>query len=361
MSIPLAMLMLSASVGLAQTTRPALTQISREMQSLYDELETHLVRVQIPIPTTQQVSQNDHPMNKWAPQLEKLRQRMESGDSIRIYVEPNPATRSTTQASTQPTTQSLTLRIEQLADSQKLIAVNPAMPTSVECVGVILDDEGHIMMPSFVDRGDRQMNVLFDNGRRKASAKFVGSDRQTNTTVIQLEQPIGRGIELSETRPEVGSLVLMVYPSRGNIRMEVWTGGRDEYAIVVGMDGRMSGVLQRGHLLSPGALRPVLAQLIDTGTVERAKVGIAVLEVPLDSPTSTAAGRTAVRVTEVRENSPAHLAGIQTGDLIVSLAGQPVEDLPNFAAAITTCRGKTELRVLRNGAELKALLDLKPN
>jgi hypothetical protein len=362
--ILLVTLAVSSSLALAQTTGPALTQISREMKSLYEDLQTHMVRVQIPVPTTQAVAQSEHPMSKWAPQYEQLRRRVEAGDSIRIFIDQNPpSTQATTQgtATTQP---AMTLRIEQLADQSKMIPVNP---TAIECVGLILDNEGRILMPAYVDGewlGDRPLNVVL-GPQQSMPARFIGSDRQTSTTVIQLQKPAGKAIELSETKPEIGSMVLMIYPSRGNVRMEVWTGGREEYAVVVGMDGRMGGIVQRGHLLSPTALKPVLAQLCDTGKVERAKVGIRILEVPLETSlaanTSTGMRRTAVRVEEVRKDSPAHLAGIQVGDLILSMAGEPVEDLPNFAAAITTCRGKTELRVLRNGAELKASIDLQPN
>ena len=46
--------------------------------------------------------------------------------------------------------------------------------------------------------------------------------------------------------------------------------------------------------------------------------------------------------------------------VIVSLAGQPVADIPTFAAALANRTGRTEMRVLREGKDQTLVLELQP-
>jgi S1-C subfamily serine protease len=53
-------------------------------------------------------------------------------------------------------------------------------------------------------------------------------------------------------------------------------------------------------------------------------------------------------VREVRANSPAAVAGLRTGDLILSLDGQRVRDVRALAAAIESRGGTRVLRIVRD-------------
>jgi S1-C subfamily serine protease len=70
--------------------------------------------------------------------------------------------------------------------------------------------------------------------------------------------------------------------------------------------------------------------------------------------------RSAARVDAVLPDSAAAEAGMQTGDVIVAVGGEPVEDVPTFAAAIAAREGATELTVLRNGKQRGITVDLQP-
>jgi S1-C subfamily serine protease len=68
----------------------------------------------------------------------------------------------------------------------------------------------------------------------------------------------------------------------------------------------------------------------------------------------------ALRVEDVRRGSAAAEAGIQRGDLILSIAGLTVGDPASFAAAIANKSGKTPLTILRSGEVIELSVELKP-
>lgn len=69
-----------------------------------------------------------------------------------------------------------------------------------------------------------------------------------------------------------------------------------------------------------------------------------------------------VRVTGVAPNSPAELAGIQPGDVLVSIGGQPVETMDTVVNFTTEHLGvEIPLTVRRNGAEVEVRLTPRAN
>jgi len=69
-----------------------------------------------------------------------------------------------------------------------------------------------------------------------------------------------------------------------------------------------------------------------------------------------------VHVTDVAPNSPAELAGIQPGDVLVSIGGQPVETMDTVVNFTTEHLGvEIPLTVRRNGAEVEVRLTPRAN
>jgi len=68
----------------------------------------------------------------------------------------------------------------------------------------------------------------------------------------------------------------------------------------------------------------------------------------------------AIRIIEVIHDTPAERVGLRVGDLILSLAGQPVDNEESFAAAVAVLRGNTELKILRQGQIISVTVDLEP-
>ena len=158
--------------------------------------------------------------------------------------------------------------------------------------------------------------------------------------------------------------MLSLDPSRTHL--SVWTKWTVESGLVVSMDGTIVGYVAGGRFLSPGVCAPVVRELIDKGRVDRASLGVEIISVgPADSLRSTVPGlgdTPAILVLGVLRDSAADHAGIHAGDLIVSLAGQPVADQTSFGAAIAERRGNTEMEILRNGQRgtVSADLELAP-
>jgi S1-C subfamily serine protease len=74
--------------------------------------------------------------------------------------------------------------------------------------------------------------------------------------------------------------------------------------------------------------RHIISELISSGRVRRAWVGIAGVPVPLPPPTAAKLGqRNGLRVVEVVPGSPAGLAGVYLGDVILTAQGQPIQNV----------------------------------
>jgi S1-C subfamily serine protease len=99
--------------------------------------------------------------------------------------------------------------------------------------------------------------------------------------------------------------------------------------------------------------RYIVSELLSKGRVRRAWLGVAGAPVPLPPPVATRTGqRLGLRVVEVVPGSPAGVAGIYLGDVIISAGGKPVESVQTLLSlmlgpAIGT---RLPLTVLRRGA-----------
>jgi S1-C subfamily serine protease len=309
-------------------------------------VEERLVRVQVPVRLSA-----DHPLVKWRAQLDpKLRERIDTararGESPRLYVEPS---------TTQP--------VQTAPDADRIPLPASSTVVNIECVGIILSGRGDVLLPLFVDPayvGDLQVSV---DDRNATAARVLATDRQTGLTVVRMADAGGTPVRLTTTRPAAGSTVLLISLTRRAARLAVWAGGQDESGILFTSAGDLAGIVRNGHTLYPATFMPIVEQLLTTGEVRRARLGIVIHEVPLDDPQrlkSRALGaRTGVRVDEVLPDSAAARAGLQGGDVILALAGESVSDNPTFAAALGNRRGRTELLILRDREERKVIVDLQ--
>jgi hypothetical protein len=374
---------IAAPVGRAQTTQPAqpppasLQALDRDVQKLYGSAQEQIVRVTVPVRIPTKLLEQEHPLAKWRGQLDpKLREQIDRsrGGQTQVYIDPRPTIPSganppptppppTTAPADSSTSADSASATGRPADGQAIPILPPMSVINIEFVGLILNSQGDVLLPLYVDAGllEGPLRAVF--GERQATgARVVGADRQTGLTVVRLGEPLGKPARLSLNRPVLGSMMLFLSPQRRMARMGIWTGGQDENAIIVNLAGDIAGLVRNGHLMLPSTFGPVVEQLIATGTVQRAKLGVIISEVPPeDGIRATILGtRPAARVISVVENSAAAEAGLQAGDLILSVGQDPVEDVPNFAAAIANRRGKNELHILRDGRERVVVVDLKP-
>ncbi|MGP3965370.1 S1C family serine protease [Nonomuraea sp. 3N208] len=127
----------------------------------------------------------------------------------------------------------------------------------------------------------------------------------------------------------------------------------DSHARVVGINTAVAGVGVGLAVPMNSTTRSIIAALIRDGRVRRAFLGLVTSPAPLPEQLRRRTGQDgALRVVEVVPGSPAHLAGLRAGDLVLSAGRSPVGDAQSlqrlmFADAIGR---PLPITVYRNGA-----------
>jgi serine protease Do len=265
--------------------------------------------------------------------------------------------------------------------------------------GVVIDKDGTIVTTALVSPREEKITVVTADGKR-IPAEFKGLDTQTQIAVIQAKDkglvPIAQGrstdlkpgawigvVGLSpENTPAVTQgIVSSVAPDR--IRLNVWVVPGSSGSPVVNGEGKMVGLLRGAYLDD----QPVVfefreRQVVGSGTVlsrgETPSAGMA-LAVPVDIIASVAAdirksgkvergwlgvstsdseGR--VEIVQVEDKSPAELAKLKEGDVIVQIDGRNVATSAGLSSEVRGRKPGSEvtIRVERDGkpVDVKAKL-----
>ena len=282
--------------------------------------------------------------------------------------------------------------------------------------GVIIDDKGHIITNNHVvaGGGGGGLNVTISN--RTYTAEIVGTDPSTDLAVIKIKNPpsdlkvaswgdstklnvgqpvmaIGNPLGLSDTvttgiisalnRPVTTQAVSDSVGDQGNgvvVTSAIQTnaainpgnsGGAlvDSSGNLIGITSSIatltsstssgqSGNIGIGFAIPAAQAKDVAEQLIAKGSVEHAQLGINAADGNQDS-------QLGAKVENVAPGSAAANAGLQNGDLITSLDGQPVKGSESLVALIRNSKVGQEvtLGVMRGGStlELKATLGAAVN
>lgn len=379
--------------GLPATQPGSLQQISQETQQIYQQVRVGIVRLRLPTPRWMvQLAEQQNPLRKWNDRLHpEVRRRLEEEQAHPGH---GPHYSPVITPSTQPATglqpQNRAWRVvvpggghvvvveTTTADGRdRLVVVSPPAAFgniseasgdtfAANNIGLLLDSQGHVLVPLYIEKeafSDRSAPAMLGDGTMTA-AHFVSSDRPTNLTLMQLDRPAGVPVHLAGQRPQEGSLVLMLTPSVIQTRLAIWTGGLQDYGVVVGLDGLVTGFTRFGQFMDGSDCRLVVDQMIQYGRVQRAVLGVVISTVRRDDPArqqnSVLNNKPAIRIEQVTGGSTADAAGFHKGDFILSLGGRAVGDTPTFAAAIAAHRGMTEFQVLRGEELLKIAVDLQP-
>ncbi len=254
------------------------------------------------------------------------------------------------------------------------IRTSPAINSSVGS-GVVIDSLGHII--TILDDIDEYESFRVHIADIPVSVTRVGSDRRYNLVVLRLPDSIQLPyIEPSIIPPPVGRMALAYghafgqdgYPTLGIVAgrrsdgMYLMSGSAVPGLLgggVFDLSGRMIGLISSGSINTEQALggyaggilvlpaATVFAaanRVLTHGDFESGYLGVRTLAIELVSPEGQVSGEGVV-VASVEANSPGARAGLQMGDIIVSIDG----------SGVTTDR-QLQRRIARSGADSVVVL-----
>ena len=260
--------------------------------------------------------------------------------------------------------------------------------------GVVITEDGFVVTSAHVVEGSARGGATFVDGW-ETGFDVAGRDRLSDLAVLKLEGSAAAAAELGDSSSlEVGQLVValgnplgfsgsvtagvvsalgrsITAQDRGHARLVenvIQTdaalhpgnsGGplADAAGMVVGVNTAVVGTMigQGLGLAVPidEATKSIIAELIRSGRVRRAYLGVAGGSRPLPPRIVDRLARDrGLEVVEVVPGSPAQQAGIRPGDIIVGGDGQPLRDVTDLQRLLTGDRvgGSFELTVVRSGA-----------
>lgn len=276
--------------------------------------------------------------------------------------------------------------------------------------GVIVDEHGHVLTNRHVIDGAKSITVALSDGRR-VEATVVGTDPITDLAVLHIDAdgliPIVWG---DSDRCRVGSPVWAVGSPFGLertitfgilsgkhrvVRAGSQHGVREHGATVqyqdfmqsdvavnpgnsggplvdaggtlIGINTAIVGDSYRGVSFSiPSTIaRHVFDNILKTGSVDRGWVGVVLSKVPEDEVNGDDMRKRGARVAAMPDaDSPAALAGIQVGDIILSVGDHDVNDVGHLMRMIGSHSGGStiQLKIHRDGelVELPVTLGSRP-
>ncbi|QZY30955.1 trypsin-like peptidase domain-containing protein [Nocardioides coralli] len=263
--------------------------------------------------------------------------------------------------------------------------------------GVVLTGEGHLVTNAHVVGSAEGGEAEFADGTN-ARISVVGRDPLSDLAIVRADRDVPDPAEYGDADALlVGSLVVAVgnplglagtvtagvvsalgrsLPARGRSTSRLIedviqtdaalnpgnSGGAlaDSRGQVVGINTAVAGVGVGLAIPVNATTRRIIHALMHDGRVRRAYLGLVTAPTSLTPVLAERTGqRTALRVAEVIEASPADLSGLRRGDVILAVDGVPLRDAQSlqkqmFAEAIGR---RTEITVVRNGALVDVVVE----
>ncbi len=270
----------------------------------------------------------------------------------------------------------------------------PAQKSNNLGSGVIVSDKGYILTNAHVVEAADEIEVLLADNRR-AKAKVIGTDPETDLAVIKIDLPKLPVITFGQSdQAQVGDLVLAIGNpfgvgqtvtfgivsalSRSHLGINTFENFIQTDAAInpgnsggalVDINGNMIGINTAIYSRTPGGAslgigfaipaitaKQVLDQLVQTGTVTRGWIGVAVQDINSELAESLKlAEARGTLITEVFGGTPADQGGMRAGDVLIAVDGKPVTDSANMLALISAIApgSGAALKVIRAQKELE--------
>ncbi|MGY3528550.1 MULTISPECIES: Do family serine endopeptidase [Bradyrhizobium] len=236
--------------------------------------------------------------------------------------------------------------------------------------GFFISADGYAVTNNHVVDGADKVEVTTDDGKTY-SAKVIGTDPRTDLALIKVEGGSNfQFAKLSDTKPRIGDWVLAVgnpFGLGGTVTAgivsasgrDIGNGPYDDFIQIdapvnkgnsggpaFDVSGEVMGVNTAIYSPSGGSVgiafsipaqtvKSVVAQLKDKGSVSRGWIGVQIQPVTSDIADSLGMKKAeGALVAEPQANGPAAKAGIESGDVITAVNGEPVKDARELARTI---------------------------
>jgi len=261
--------------------------------------------------------------------------------------------------------------------------------------GFFISADGYAVTNNHVVEKAESVQITTDDGKIH-KAKVIGADPRTDLALIKVEDGPFPYVKLSDKSPRIGDWVLAVgnpFGLGGTVTAGIVSArGRDIGASAYDdfiqidapvnkgnsggptfdTDGNVIGVNTAIFSPSGGSVgiafaipsdtvSTVVAQLKEHGAVTRGWIGVQIQPVTQDIADSLGLKKAeGALVAEPQTNSPAQKAGIEAGDVIISVDGKEVKDARDLAKRIGAMAPKAsvKLTVLHKGSEKAVTLTL---
>ncbi len=253
--------------------------------------------------------------------------------------------------------------------------------------GVIISQDGYIVTNSHVISKADNIIVMLNDGR-KATAKVIGSDVESDLAVIKVDLTGLKPLGFREQSTQVGDVVLAIgnpfgvgqtvtqgiISATGRTGLGINTvedfiqtdaainpgnsGGAlvDAYGQLVGINtaifSRSGGSMGIGFAIPTEIVKLVMNGIIKDGKVHRGWLGIE-LQSSMKDPTKLSDDTQGVEVMNVMRDGPAAKAGLQKGDIITAMDNKPVDDANTLIQMVArkAPNSVVNLQVMRNKAQ----------
>jgi serine protease Do len=236
--------------------------------------------------------------------------------------------------------------------------------------GFFISADGYAVTNNHVVDGASKVEVTTDDGKTH-TAKVIGTDARTDLALIKVEGGSNFAFaKLSDGKPRIGDWVLAVgnpFGLGGTVTAgivsamgrDIGNGPYDDFiqidapvnkgnsggpafntaGDVVGVNTAIyspsGGSVGIAFSIPAATVKSVVAQLKDKGSVSRGWIGVQIQPVTQDIADSLGLKKAeGALVAEPQANGPAAKAGIESGDVIEKVNGEPVKDARELARTI---------------------------
>jgi serine protease DegQ len=262
--------------------------------------------------------------------------------------------------------------------------------------GVIVSEKGYVLTNSHVVEAADEIEVVLVDGRR-ARARVVGSDPDTDLAVLKVDLPKLPAITFGDPEhARVGDVVLAIgnpygfgstvtlgivsalgrsnlpinIPFQNYIQTDAAVNPGNSGGALVDISGNLIGINSSiysgtgsyvgiGFAIPATVAKGVLEQIIQHGAVTRGWIGVGAQDMTAEIAESfKLTGARGALISEVLNGSPADKSGVKPGDILIAVNGRSVTDSTAMLTLISALQpgAQAQLKVIRDRRETDLLV-----